>query len=110
MNFAGECIDRLADECLAPALVPASDEVAACSCATDLPRRLTSGTADVYYHPLLRPAQWRHVLFGRGRQGRMARLMMVDPYVLASSLRPACRTVWQFLNRHLLRRRINRVY
>ena len=110
VNFAGECIDRLAAERMVPALVPGSSEVAVCCCATDPPLRLISGTADVYYHPVLRPAQWRHVFFGRGRQGRMARLMMVDPYVLASSLRPACRTVWQFLNWHLLRRRINRVY
>lgn len=108
LNFAGECVDHLADERLAPVI--GSPQDVACHCASEPARRLVAGTADVYYHPVLRPAQWRHVIFGRGRQTRMARLMMTDPYVLASSLRPACRTVWQFLNWHLLRRRINRVY
>ena len=72
--------------------------------------RLVSGCADVYYHPLVRPALWRHVLSGRGMQGRMARLMMTDPYCLLSSVRPILMSLWQTLNWHLFKRRIARVY
>jgi hypothetical protein len=73
------------------------------------PVRLTSGTADLYYHPVLRPSLWRHVLH-HDRQGRMARIMLADPYLFLSSMRPALTSVWQALNWHLLRRRIARVY
>lgn len=72
--------------------------------------RLIDGSADVYYHPAVRPGLWHHVLFGRGRQGRMARLMMLDPYFFLSSLRPVAITLWQVANWLLLKRRIARVY
>ena len=90
VNFVGES--------LAPAL-----------CSRPMPR-LVSGCADVYYHPLVRPALWGHVLSGRGMQGRMARLMITDPYFFLSSLRPMALTLWQIANRLVLKRRIARVY
>ena len=124
VNFAGACVDRTDHDRPAPA--PIGTPALATGSETDGPARphagdacrrpvpapvcLSAGVADVYYHPVLRPAQWRHVFFDSGRQGRMARLMMTDPYLLASSVRPASMAVWQFLNRHLLGRRVKRIY
>lgn len=48
-------------------------------------RMLTSGSADVYYHPLYRPSMWRYAMFDHGWRGRMLREKMGDPYTLASS-------------------------
>jgi hypothetical protein len=52
--------------------------------------RLTSGSADTYFHPLYRPALWRYVLFDAGERGRMARCML-DPCLLADSTRAVLR-------------------
>jgi hypothetical protein len=94
LNFIGESLD--------PRTLGPTDDHA--------PVRLTAGTADLYYHPALRPALWPHVLLDRGRQGRMARIMLGDPYLFLSSMRPALTSVWQAVNRHLLGRHIPRVY
>ncbi|MEN3292712.1 MAG: hypothetical protein V7642_1965 [Burkholderiales bacterium] len=48
---------------------------------------LASGTADIFYHPLFRPALWRFVLFDAGPCGRMLRLMMLDVCTLARSVK-----------------------
>lgn len=50
-------------------------------------RLLTSGSADIYYHPLFRPSLWRHALFDRGHRGRMVRLMTFDVCTLSTSIR-----------------------
>ena len=73
-------------------------------------QRLTSGESDVYYHPVFRPSQWPTLLFDKTRHGRLLRIMMFDPYTLASSIRPLLQGGWQRLNWVLLRRRIKRVY
>lgn len=72
--------------------------------------RLSSGTSDVYYHPLFRPSQWRQTLSERSRCGRMLRIMLTDPYTFTSSIRPLLQGGWQHLNWMLLRRRVKRVY
>ncbi len=73
-------------------------------------QRLVSGESDVYYHPIFRPSQWPMLLFDKGRRGRFLRIMMSDPYTLASSIRPLLQGGWQKLNWMLLRRRVKRVY
>ena len=104
VNFVGKCVERVANDLsqqtvacgaeMPPAVAwPGMPPSTARHADTATPLCLTAGKADVYYHPALRPAQWLHVFFNRGRQGRMARLMMADPYILVSSVRPACRTV-----------------
>lgn len=97
MNFIGLSLD-------ARALAATSASHA------NTPARLVSGTADLHYHPAIRPSQWRHLLSDRGAQGQMSRRMLTDPYLLLSSLRPALLSVWQAANWRLLRRRITRVY
>lgn len=97
MNFIGLSLDSSAP----PAASASHDKT---------PARLVSGTADLYYHPAIRPSQWRQLLWDRGTQGRMSRRMLTDPYLFLSSLRPALLSVWQAANWRLLRRRIARVY
>jgi predicted ATP-grasp superfamily ATP-dependent carboligase len=48
---------------------------------------LASGTADIFYHPLFRPALWRYVLFDAGPRGRMLRLMMFDICTFVRSIK-----------------------
>lgn len=50
-------------------------------------RKLTSGTADTYYHPMFRPALAVHALVGRGHRRRFARAMLLDTCTLAVSTR-----------------------
>jgi predicted ATP-grasp superfamily ATP-dependent carboligase len=52
---------------------------------SDEPRLLISGSADTYYHPVFRPALWRHAIFDAGHRGRMARLMASDIAILFAS-------------------------
>ncbi|MDB5729137.1 MAG: hypothetical protein JWQ00_2342 [Noviherbaspirillum sp.] len=47
-------------------------------------RKLTSGTANTFHHPLFRPSQWRYAA-ARDHRGRMVRRMMCDFTLLASS-------------------------
>lgn len=47
-------------------------------------RRLTSGSADTYYHPLVRPAFFFHALFSRRvHRRRLARVMVTDVWTLS---------------------------
>jgi predicted ATP-grasp superfamily ATP-dependent carboligase len=48
-------------------------------------RRLTSGIADTYYHPLFRPSLWRYAVSDHGYRGRMVRRMTYDVSTLATS-------------------------
>jgi predicted ATP-grasp superfamily ATP-dependent carboligase len=50
-------------------------------------RMLTSGYADIYYHPLFRPSLWRYAIFDQGHQGRMIRLMMIDMCILGATVK-----------------------
>lgn len=100
MNFIGASLDQAM-----PVLTSSAH-------AIDPPAavRLVEGTADLYYHPSIRPSQWRRLLSDRGMQGRMSRIMLGDPYLFLSSLRPALTSVWQVVNWRLFRKRIARVY
>jgi predicted ATP-grasp superfamily ATP-dependent carboligase len=48
-------------------------------------RKLTSGAADVYFHPLFRPNLWPAVVFDRSHRGRLLRIMMFDVYTFVIS-------------------------
>lgn len=50
-------------------------------------RRLCSGEADTFHHPLVRPALWRDVLLGSKARGRLARMMAADVCTLMNSMR-----------------------
>lgn len=50
-------------------------------------RRLGSGEADTFHHPLLRPGLWHALFFGTGARGRLARMMATDVCTLMNSLR-----------------------
>jgi predicted ATP-grasp superfamily ATP-dependent carboligase len=84
LNFAAECVTYLWQ----------SDEEKA----------LTSGSAEVFYHPLFRPLLWRHAIFDASHRGKMVRLMMRDIYILLSSVG----TLW-FRYREAVRRRVKAV-
>jgi len=64
LNFVAECVDPTPAEGI---------------------RMLTSGTADIYYHPLYSPRLWRFAVSDQGWQGRMLRCKMGDLYTLATS-------------------------
>ncbi|MBF5043469.1 ATP-grasp domain-containing protein [Aggregicoccus sp. 17bor-14] len=55
------------------------------------PRRLVSGIADIYYHPLFRPALLRYAALDRSERGRLVRRMLVDPCTFADSARARLR-------------------
>ena len=57
------------------------------------PRRLVGGTADIYYHPLFRPALLRYAALDPGERGRLVRHMLVDPCMFADSARARLRTL-----------------
>lgn len=50
-------------------------------------RVLASGRADIYHHPLFRPAQWPLLAFGRDYRGRLLRAMAGDTCTLFNSAR-----------------------
>lgn len=66
LNFVGEMIER----------PPQPSEV----------RMLTTGIADMFWHPLFRPSLWPYALFDRSHRGRMVRAMMFDVCLLGSSI------------------------
>ncbi len=50
-------------------------------------RRLTSGFADTYYHPLFRPSLWPYAILSNGHRGKMVRFMMLETCTLFMSIR-----------------------
>jgi predicted ATP-grasp superfamily ATP-dependent carboligase len=50
-------------------------------------RKLVSGSADTYFHPLYAPALCPHALFGNGQRRKMARMMLFDACIFLSSTR-----------------------
>jgi predicted ATP-grasp superfamily ATP-dependent carboligase len=63
-------------------------------------KRLVSGDADTYYHPLFRPSLWPCILFDSGPRGRMVRAMMLDMCTLSLSTRILSVRIWRSMKRN----------
>jgi hypothetical protein len=71
---------------------------------------LTTGMADVYYYPLFIPALWQYLVFDRSLQGKMLRIMLSDPYMLANSSRTLLRMAQNTAHWVISGQRIEHVY